>query len=77
MTSETKDLTTLTEALDAARVAYEEAELAESQARSRRTAALNRMNDAQKAFDKAVGAIRAKGPRDSDWGRSRSKATVV
>lgn len=34
------------------------------------TDALNRLNEAQKAFDAAVAAVRDKPPHDSDWARS-------
>jgi hypothetical protein len=53
---------------DAAK-AREEAERAESLARSVSTDALNRLNAAQRAFDAAVAEMKKKAPRDSNWQR--------
>lgn len=41
-------------------------------ARSEETAALNRLNEAQKALDKALADLRKGAAHDSDWGRLRA-----
>jgi len=44
-------------------------------ASSERTAALNAVNDAQKAFDKALGDLRGSAPVDTDWGQPASRCS--
>jgi hypothetical protein len=57
-----------TELVDAL-AAYEEASTEESSARHKKTDALNRLNNALKAFDKTVSDLRSSAPRESDWRR--------
>lgn len=53
--------------LEEAQRNYEIAQAGYDHANSERIAALNSLNDAQKAFDSAVDAVREKAPRESDW----------
>ena len=60
------------EALDEAHRAYERASSDEAYASREATIALNKLNEAQKAFDEVVSKIKQeRGPNSSDWGRSR------
>lgn len=56
-----------------AKEAFEAAEKAESAARNVATDARNRLNEAQRAFDKAVVALRVDAPRASDWKASEGR----
>lgn len=68
-------LAQLTEALDAARLAYLEAQSDAQAASVRATASLNRLNEAQRAFDAEVDAVRKNyAPRSSDWGRNSGRS---
>lgn len=49
---------------------YEKARHAESIARSRRTEALNKLNQAQREIDKAVEDLKKMAPGESDWRRA-------
>lgn len=55
--------------LSIARSDFESADIAYRRISSERTAATNRLNDAQKAFDAVVAEMRKEAPRDSDWKR--------
>lgn len=57
------------EAVEVARRRFEDAEAAESIARSEKTSALNALNAAQKAFDAALEVFKKAAPRESDWSR--------
>lgn len=54
--------------------ALREAEQVASAARSEETDCLNRLNQAQKAFDAYVQEIRKVAPRSSDWRRAERDA---
>lgn len=43
------------------------------QASSVRTGALNRLNNAQRAFDTAVAVVKSKPPSESDWKRDADR----
>lgn len=64
---EQKDIATLAEALKKADEEYVAAKKEESFARNAATDALNKLNQAQKAFDAAVESIRDAAPFDSEW----------
>lgn len=49
------------------------AETSASRARSEETAALNRMNQAQKALDAALTKLREEAPRGSEWQMSKHR----
>lgn len=57
-------------AVEEAQLAYARAKDAEDSARRDATNALNRLNSAQQAFDKAINEFKAKASRGSDWLRS-------
>lgn len=57
--------------LEKAKNAYEDASQAYRHASTEQTACLNRLNNAQKAFDKAADAVRGDHPRDSGWSRRK------
>ena len=61
--------------LELATQEHNEAERAESQARSVLTAAVNRLNAAQKAIDKAMADTRAKAPWNTDWWTMRNRGS--
>jgi hypothetical protein len=63
----TDDLSDALDILSAAKEAFEDADRREMAARSARTDALNRLNAAQKHFDKLIAGIKSHAPRDSDW----------
>lgn len=67
----------ITKDLQDARVAFDRAHERYQSASNDRTAALNRLNDAQKAFDAEVSKIRKDAPRDSDWQQSRNMGVSV
>jgi hypothetical protein len=50
---------------------YNEAKQRENEARSATTRAINEMNSAQKALDRALEKLRSDASIDSDWGRAR------
>lgn len=60
--------------LAGARNQYEEARERASVASREETIALNRLNQAQKAFDERVRELRAEAPARSDWGNRRTRA---
>lgn len=60
----------LTEAMEI----HSEAESQESAARSKLTDAVNRLNAAQKALDKAMEELRGKAPWNTDWWGKRNRA---
>lgn len=60
-----------------AKEAFESAQRATSEMRSRETAALNRLNDAQKAIRKFMDAQLEAAPRDSDWGSEKRRGVRV
>jgi uncharacterized protein HemY len=62
--------------LTKARVAYADAETAYKAASSKKTAATNRLSEAQKAFDKATDAVRESAPWDTNWHRRKNKGGV-
>jgi len=53
--------------LDDAQEGFREADASYEAARHARTAAINKLNAAQKAFDDAVIAVRKGAPWDSNW----------
>lgn len=55
------------EALQFCQNLYDQADSSYRAASRERTEALNALNAAQKKFDEAVGEVRKKAPRDSDW----------
>lgn len=62
-------------ALDAALAEHAESQETLRSATGRNTAAVNKLNEAQKAFDAAVAAIRAGGSvYGTDWARQPAKA---
>jgi predicted nucleic acid-binding Zn-ribbon protein len=63
------DLGDLQRALEDAVTALEQARINEDAARKATTSATNRVNQAQKAMDDAVAALRDRAPRESDWRR--------
>lgn len=71
---EKKSLGALERELKDAVAAHTEAAGATGIARRAETAALNRLNEAQKAFDARVAELRAAAPWDSDWGNKRAGA---
>lgn len=58
--------------LAAAHAALDDAARATSQARSAETTCMNRVNKAQKEVDDLISAVKAKAPRDTNWGRERN-----
>jgi hypothetical protein len=66
---EQPDIRQLSEAVEATRIALQDAESEEQEARRRRTDALNRHNEACRAFDAAVEELRKLSPRETDWHR--------
>lgn len=62
--------------LRAAEIEHDGATQELAAARSKETAARNRLNQAQKRFDYAVESIKARAPRDSDWGRDRTARSL-
>jgi hypothetical protein len=65
-------LQSLLEGLLAATADYLAAAGAEDTARRQTTTALNKLNEAQKRVDEALGLLREEAPRDSDWARRRN-----
>ena len=59
----------LAEKLKAAQERHEQLAKVAREASRDETSALNRLNEAQKAFDEAVAALRKGAPRDSNWNR--------
>lgn len=51
--------------------AHQSAQQRASIARNEETDALNRLNQAQKAFDAAIAELKKQAPRDSEWKRER------
>jgi hypothetical protein len=66
MTDE-KDVTEALKELRAAEASFREVDLAYREAGRNQTFALNHLREAQKAFDRAVDAVRSAAPRESDW----------
>lgn len=58
-------------ALKTAQEDYEEAKGRAEYARREETNCLNRLNEAQKAFDEAVSALKLDAPYGSDWKRPK------
>lgn len=69
--SEWANFNDLLSSLKEAKDAVDAAERAESEARSRCTAATNHLNAVQKKFDAVVEMMRKEAPRQSDWGQQR------
>lgn len=65
------DITKAIDALALCEAEYEAARSEAAHARNRETDALNRLNAAQKAVDKAIDARRSKSPLGSDWKSGR------
>ena len=65
------DLAALKDDLSIAMADYEEAGRQESQARSRATDSLNKLNTAQKELDAAMDKIRERADMQTDWGQQR------
>ena len=63
--------------LEGATKEHEEAQRITGEARSRETAAVNRLNAAQKRVDEFVAGMKKSAPRDSDWGRTGRNAVPV
>ena len=59
--------------LTKAQAAFSEAETRYKAASSDKTAAINRLNEAQAAFDKAAEAVRNDAPWDTNWYRRKNK----
>ena len=76
MDLEMKELTTLKE-LREAQEAHTQAVEASRITSSAETATRNRLNAAQKAFDKEVEGIRAKAPWNTDWEQERKRCAKV
>lgn len=77
MTDKPKTIAELANEVSDATIAYEHAKAEEQAASSRETAARNRLNHAQKAFDKAVEELKAKAPRSSDWMEAKTRKAPV
>lgn len=78
MTAE--QVTTLAElsvALSAASDWAQECATAEKNARSAATNAINKLNEAQRAFDAHIAKMKSAAPRDSDWGRNINRAIAA
>ena len=63
--------------LEGATQEHKEAQRITGEARSRETAAVNRLNAAQKRVDELVAGMKKGAPRNSDWGRVRRNAVPV
>jgi hypothetical protein len=63
--------------LEGATKEYEDAQRITGEARSRETAAVNRLNAVQKRVDGLVNGMKKAAPRDSDWGRVGRNAVTV
>ena len=74
--SDEKSISELVSDLKDATSAFNEAEGVESRARLDKTTAINRMNNAQKALDAAILALKKEAPRDSDWKQSERLAQM-
>lgn len=72
-----KSIAALAEELTKADEEYVAAKKEESFARNATTDALNKLNQAQKAFDAAVESIRDAAPFDSDWKTSSRHLRAV
>lgn len=68
-----KDFEVVVKNLNEAQAAWENANRAARDARSEETACLNRLNAAQKEFDKLAGALRASATVETDWGRKNNE----
>lgn len=68
------DIAICAAALKGAQERYEELNTEYCALGRRRTDALNVLNDAQKALDAALAALRKGAPADSDWRRERGIA---
>jgi len=63
--------------LDLAAAAYSDTCKELEAARRENTLALNKLNEAQKAFDKAAADRREKAPRDSHWNRPQQRSVEI
>lgn len=63
--------------LDEATKAHADAKRVEDAARSDMSAAVNRLNKAQQAIDKAMAATKAKAPWNTDWHSQRNPGQPV
>jgi hypothetical protein len=68
-----KTMQQLCEEMAAAEVAYNQAERAESQARSNACNAKNKLNACQKAVEARMQTMLKNAPADSDWGAKRRR----
>lgn len=59
--------------LTEAQVEWENAKKAARVANAEVTECFNRLNAAQKEFDKLAGAVRASAPGETDWGRKNNE----
>ena len=67
------DINELVEAVRLSSVALDSCRKEESFASHNTTAALNRLNSAQNAVDKAIDELKSDAERDSNWGSSKVK----
>lgn len=73
MADKPKSIASLEVEIVEATIAYESARAEGQAARKRETAALNRLNNAQKEFAKAVDELRSIAPVGSDWRTSKDR----
>ena len=76
MNEKPKDLREAKAELESTMTAHQTAARALGDAQRDETSARNRLNNAQKAFDAAVEAIRKDAPRDSDWHSARQRSAA-
>lgn len=77
MNEKPKTIAELANEISDATITYEHASAEKQAASMRETAARNSLNNAQKAFDKAVEELKAKAPRDSDWMEAKRRKVPV
>lgn len=73
----TKKLQLAAVALESAQKYYEQMQQEEAMARNRATDATNKLNQAQREFDKVSDEIRSNAPNGSEWNRSKEKKFAV
>lgn len=76
MSAPKADIPEILKILADARIDYEEADRVETQWRSTRLVALNRLNEAQRALDAAIGSLRKDAPTGTDWSRRSAERKV-
>lgn len=73
MTTETESIESAKNNLDQATAAYDKAHQQSQIANRGETECKNRLNHAQKAFDRVIDEIKAEPPRDSDWWNNKHR----